>query len=168
VQMGIVGAVAPELCGARWIDVHGHSRDPLTLVELGDSFKILYFFQHWCPGCHEHGFPALQKLTSMLAAHGVGFAVVQTVFEGNNVNTYARLRETQQRYDLRVPFGHAAAGKGEAEPVIMTNFLAGGTPWFVVIAPNGRVVLNAFGINPDRLGATLLQALGVRQAPLAT
>jgi hypothetical protein len=164
-QMGIVGAVAPELRATGWIDVDGQPRDPLTLSELGDSFKILYFFQHWCQGCHERGFPALQKLISMLAGHGIGFAVVQTVFEGNDVNTFERLRETQQRYDIRVPFGHAAAGEGEAEPAIMTNFLAGGTPWFVVIAPNGRVVLNAFEINPEPLGATLLQALGVRQAP---
>jgi hypothetical protein len=161
--MGMINAVAPELSAARWIDVDGQPRDPLRLSKLGGSFKILFFFQYWCHGCHEHGFPALQKLISMLSAHDVGFAVVQTVFEGNEVNTFERLRETQQRYNLRVPFGHAAAEKGEAEPAIMTNFAAGGTPWFVVIAPNGRVVLNEFEINPDRLAAALAQELAVRR-----
>jgi hypothetical protein len=161
-QMGIVSAVAPELRATRWINVDGQPRDPLTLSELGDSFKILYFFQHWCQGCHEHGFPNLQRLISLLAVHGVGFAAVQTVFEGKDVNTFESLRETQQRYDLRVPFGHAAAGEGEAEPVIMTDFATGGTPWFVVIGPNGRVILNAFEINPEWLVAALLQALPVR------
>jgi hypothetical protein len=159
-QAGIVGAIAPELHASGWIDGNGQPREPLRLSELGGSFKILYFFQHWCAGCHEHGFPTLQKLISMLAAYGVGFAAVQTVFEGNDINTAERLRETQQRYDLSVPFGHAAATEGQAEPAIMTDFMTSGTPWFVVIAPNGRVVLNGFEINPDRLGSALLQAVG--------
>lgn len=38
---------APELRVAHWIDADGANRPPLRLADLGDGFKILYFFQHW-------------------------------------------------------------------------------------------------------------------------
>ena len=94
---------APELRVPFWIDGDGNEREPLGLAELGPGHKILYCFQHWCPGCHSSGFPTLVRLTKALAGRGFGFAVVQTVFEGAEVNTVSRLRETQLRYDLRVP-----------------------------------------------------------------
>ena len=40
----------------------GKGAVPLTLDELGQGFRILYFFQDWCPGCHVHGFPTFVKL----------------------------------------------------------------------------------------------------------
>ena len=89
---------APELRVAQWIDAQGKPRAPLTLAELGDGFKVIYCFQHWCAGCHSHGFPALVKLVHALSGtdfgSGYGFAVVQTVFEGAEANTFERLRET--------------------------------------------------------------------------
>ncbi len=83
---------APELRVAQWIDAQGLARAPLTLADLGDGFKVIYCFQHWCAGCHSHGFPALLKLVDALAGAGFGFAVVQTVFEGAQDNTFERLR----------------------------------------------------------------------------
>jgi hypothetical protein len=51
-ETGIVGLPAPQLEHVRWIDENGAERSPLTLAELGRGFKILYFFQDWCAGCH--------------------------------------------------------------------------------------------------------------------
>ncbi len=94
-------------CGCRgWIDGEGRSMAPLKLSDLGDGFKVDLCFQHWCPGCHSHGFPTLQKLIKALGDRGFAFAAVQTVFEGAESNTFERLRETQLRYGLKIPFGH--------------------------------------------------------------
>lgn len=160
-ETGIAGLPAPPLENVRWIDEKGDERSPLTLAELGQGFKILYFFQDWCAGCHRHGFPAFVTLAEELRDKGVGLAAIQTVFEGSEINTFDRLRESQRRYGLRVPFGHAVAdlASGDAAPAIMEAYRSGGTPWFVVIAPDGRVVHDGF----------LLAADGIIQAlrPLA-
>jgi hypothetical protein len=149
---------APELRVAQWIDAMGLARAPLALAELGDGFKVIYCFQHWCAGCHSHGFPALVKLVRALsgadATFGFGFAVVQTVFEGAEANTFERLRETQLRYGLKLPFGHDSpdAAHGTAMvPTVMQDFGTGGTPWFIVINPAGEVVFSDFQIDADRL-----------------
>lgn len=151
---------APELRVAQWIDAQGLARAPLTLAELGDGFKVIYCFQHWCAGCHSHGFPALLKLVGALSGtaagsgSGFGFAVVQTVFEGAEANTFERLRETQLRYSLKLPFGHdwpAASDGAVAIPTVMQDYGTGGTPWFIVINPAGEVVFSDFQIDADRL-----------------
>ena len=148
---------APELRVAQWIDAQGLARAPLTLAELGNGLKVIYCFQHWCAGCHSHGFPALVKLVGALSGtdvgSGFGFAVVQTVFEGFEANTFERLRETQLRYGLKLPFGHdhPAGNPGTAIPTLMQDYGTGGTPWFIVINPAGEVVFSDFQLDADRL-----------------
>jgi hypothetical protein len=150
---GIVGRPAPPLQGIRWIDGDGDEREPLTLAELGPGYVVLYFFQDWCAGCHAHGFPAFVTLAGELGDRGVGLAAIQTVFEGSDVNTFDRLRKNQERYGLRVPFGHAVADPAAAGavPAIMEAYRSGGTPWFVVIAPDGRVIYDGFGLDAEGL-----------------
>jgi thiol-disulfide isomerase/thioredoxin len=152
-ESGIVGLPAPPLENVRWIDDHGDQRSSLTLAKLGRGFRILYFFQDWCAGCHAHGFPTFVTLAEQLRDKDVGFAAIQTVFEGSDVNTFDRLRENQRRYGLRVPFGHAIAepASTDAVPMIMKAYRSGGTPWFVVIAPDGRVAYNGFRLDAESL-----------------
>ena len=141
---------APALRVPTWIDGEGRAREPLALEELGSGYKVLYCFQHWCPGCHASGFPTLVRLTDALAGRAFGFAVVQTVFEGAEVNTVARLRETQLRYALSIPFGHDPAAEGSRLPTIMADYRTGGTPWFIVIDPRGDIIFNDFRLDADR------------------
>ncbi len=156
-EPGIVGLPAPPLENVRWINEDGDERGPLTLAELGTGFNILYFFQDWCAGCHAQGFPTFVVLAEDLRDKGVGLAAIQTVFEGSDVNTFDRLRENQRRYGLRVPFGHAVADPASADavPAIMEAYRSGGTPWFVVIAPDGRVVYDGFRLDAKSLIQTL-------------
>jgi len=148
--IGIQGRVAPDLIVPHWIDESGQPRTPLTLSELGSRYRILFFYQHWCPGCHSHGFPALVELTER-APEDFGLAAVQTVFEGFDVNTADQLGPDQRRYGLRIPFGHDPVSPDGQYSTTMVNYRTGGTPWFVAIDPAGIVVGNGFSIDVDRL-----------------
>lgn len=158
--MSIVGNQAPELRVSIWIDEDGKPRAPLKLADLGPGYKILYCYQHWCAGCHSHGFPTLLRLVDALSGKGFGFAVIQTVFEGAEENTVERLREEQQRYGLRLPFGHDPLRENGLYPTVMEDYRTGGTPWFILIDPKGDVIFSGFHFNADGF----LQALGL-EAP---
>lgn len=147
---------AKELRVNDWIDAAGRRMDkPLRLADLGTGHKLIYCFQHWCPGCHSRGFPTLKRLHAALKDRGVGFAVIQTVFEGSEINTFDKLAVNQARYELDVPFGHDAPVSGQAYPTFMTDYRTGGTPWFTVIDPAGTVVHADFGIDAERLMTAL-------------
>jgi len=140
---------APELRVPWWIDGEGRSMAPLKLADLGDGFKVIFCFQHWCPGCHSHGFPTLQKLIKALGDRGFAFAAVQTVFEGAESNTFERLRETQLRYGLNIPFGHdPAIGRASS---LMADYGTRGTPWFLVIDPLDEVLYSDFELDERQL-----------------
>ena len=50
-QFGSLHQTAPELRVTKWIDENGDDlKTPLKLSDLGDGYKIIYNFQHWCPG----------------------------------------------------------------------------------------------------------------------
>jgi hypothetical protein len=92
-------------------------------------------------------------------SHGFGFAAVQTVFEGSNVNTFERLRENQERYGLKIPFGHDMP-EGARYPSLMTDYRTRGTPWFIVLDPMGEVLHSDFQLDAQ----SLIRALGHDEA----
>lgn len=155
---GSLNQQAPELRVDHWIDGSGQPMEnPLRLADLGDGFKVIYCFQHWCPGCHSHGFPTLQTLHKALAGKGFEFAVIQSVFEGFEENTADKLRATQVKYNLALPFGHDVAPSGAGLSTFMQDYQTGGTPWFTIIDAAGTVVFSDFHLDPDRFLAALNQ-----------
>lgn len=150
---------APELRVQNWIGEDGGSVvTPLRLSDFGTGPKIIFAFQHWCPGCHSHGFPTLQKLYRALSLKGVGFAVIQTVFEGVHENTFEKLRRNQLEYGLPIPFGHDEPPSGASLPTFMEDYSTRGTPWFTVIDPSGRIAFSDFRLDAERLVKGLDQA----------
>ena len=147
---------APELRVDRWIGVDGSDlKTPIKLSDFGIGPKVVFAFQHWCRGCHLHGFPTLQKIHGALESRGVGFAVIQTVFEGAHENTFDKLRINQVEYRLPVAFGHDEPPPGAAFPTFMEDYRTRGTPWFTVINADGRIVFSDFHLDADRLVANL-------------
>ena len=150
--MSLTEQLAPELRVRRWIGGDGGSGvAPLKLSDLGTGPKILFAFQHWCQGSHLHGFPTLQKLHGALSTKGVGFAVIQTVFEGAQENTFEKLRVNQLKYELPVAFGHDEPPAGATLPTFMEDYRTRGTPWFTVIDASGSIVFSDFHLDAGRL-----------------
>jgi thiol-disulfide isomerase/thioredoxin len=139
---------APELRVEQWINADGKElSSPINLSDYEGKFKIIYCYQHWCPGCHSHGLPSLQRLVNEFKDNDkIAFLAVQTVFEGTDVNTFDKLRETQKKYNLDIPFGH---DPGDGRSTIMEDYKTGGTPWFIFIDQENTIVFADFHINPD-------------------
>ncbi len=151
-KYGIEGHQAPELNVPTWVDSLGNKTDPVKLAGYEGKFVVIYCFQAWCPGCHSRGLPALQQMTQALSDNDkVAFLAIQTVFEGQHANTLERLLEIQKEYDLKIPFGHDTGDETTHNiSNTMYHYRTGGTPWFIFIDQQGRVVFNDFHLNVDK------------------
>ena len=155
---GIVGQKAPELKVKQWIDAEGEVSEPVHLADYKGKFVVIYNFQAWCPGCHSRGLPALKKMSDELEDNtNVAFVAIQTVFEGSHANTYERMVEIKDQYDISIPFGHDPDDEGGERDIssTMNNYRSGGTPWFILIDQEGFVVFNDFHLDVDNAIAYL-------------
>lgn len=149
---GIEGQKAPEIELDYWIDANGEPGQ-FSVTESRGKWVFLKCFQNWCPGCHSSGFPTLQAFSKKFADHpDVAIAGIQTVFEGYRSNTLEDVRKLQLRYDLPITMGHDPGNPDTHErPVTMQAYRTGGTPWLILIDPEGVVVYNNFHVNSDSL-----------------
>ncbi len=58
---------------------------------------------------------------------------------------------TQDKYDLPIPMGHDDSIHSDKYPVptTMLEFRSAGTPWVVIIDPEGQVAYNQFHIKKE-------------------
>ena len=149
-SVGIAGQLAPSIHQGEWIDAKGQPVQPPRLSEHTGQTVVLYFFQDWCPGCKEVGFPNLKKMVDALADEPkVQFYAIQTVFEGSFINTPDKVRKNQRDYNLAIPMGHDEGDDDNQVPSAI-RYRSGGTPWMVIIGPDRRVLFNDFNVDPDR------------------
>lgn len=150
---------APDFNVKKWIDANGNKTKAITLSDYQGKFKVVYCFQHWCQGCHIKGLPDLKRMVTALEGNeNVVFLVIQTVFEGHDTNTFDKIRETQKKYDLKIPFGHDAGDDGKSRSNIMMNYQTGGTPWFILIDKKDNIIFADFHLNVTAAIAILKQA----------
>ena len=99
------------------------------------------------------GFPTLKAFSDEFAEHpDVAIAGIQTVFEGFRSNTQDDVRTLQERYELPITMGHDPGNpKGDRHPQTMRKYRTGGTPWLILINPEGKVVFNNFHVNKEKL-----------------
>ena len=151
-KYGIRGYEAPELDIDYWIDGDGKPAS-FSIEESKGKWVFLKCFQNWCPGCHSSGFPTLKAFSDEF--HGnpqVAIAGIQTVFEGFSSNTQDAVRELQQRYDLPVVMGHDPGDPdGIHSSDTMIKYRNGGTPWLILIDPDGVVAFNDFRVDTTKL-----------------
>ncbi len=151
-ERGIEGFIAPEIELDYWIDKEGKPSS-FSVLESRGKWVFLKCFQNWCPGCHSSGFPTLKAFSDRFHDHpDVAIAGIQTVFEGFGSNTVDDVRKLQLRYELPIVMGHDPGDeKTHTPPQTMMNYRTGGTPWLILIAPNGGVVFNDFHVDPKAL-----------------
>ncbi|MFT5468919.1 MAG: thiol-disulfide isomerase/thioredoxin [Verrucomicrobiales bacterium] len=145
---GIAGKNAPSWNIDSWYQLPKDT-ETLDVTDFRGKVLVVYCFQSWCPGCHSHGFPTLKKLVSKFDDdEKVEFVVIQTAFEGLETNSVEKLKPTAERYDLKIPFGHSATRRRDGRSVL-ESYRTGGTPWFIIIDPLGKVQHNGFSIDFD-------------------
>ncbi|MCH7870168.1 MAG: TlpA family protein disulfide reductase [Planctomycetes bacterium] len=139
---GILNKPAPGWGVKKWLNLADGVRS-LDVSDFKGKVLYLYCFQSWCPGCHSHGFPTLQKMIKRYQGNDdVVFVAVQTVFEGFGSNTFEHAKRIAKRYDLDIPIGQSGEN-GKRSP-LMRAYRTGGTPWTVIIDRNGVVRFNDF------------------------
>jgi thiol-disulfide isomerase/thioredoxin len=162
-EPGIVGRKAPQPQSEFWIDAHGQPTQ-FNMQQQAGKWVHLKFWQSWCPGCHAHGFPALQAFSAAFAKEPrVVTVALQTVFEGFWSNTAGKVRSTQQRYQLPIIFGHDPASNKSGAGT-MQLYRSGGTPWHVIVNPQGVVVFNGFQINTEAAISHIKAQLALKSA----
>lgn len=141
---GILGLPAPEWGVAQWVNLPPGT-NTLDIGDYKGRTLYLYGFQSWCPGCHAHGFPTLQKIIEHFGNDPkIGIVAIQTTFEGFGTNTFDRAKEVARRYGLKIPVGQSGS-TGEPSS-FMRSYRTGGTPWIIIIGPDGVVRYNDFHI----------------------
>lgn len=163
---GIINQTAPDLGVTQWVSAAGEPMESYGLNQMPGPYKAIFCFQDACPGCHLTGFPSFVKLVEAFrGSQLVSFAAVQTVFEDFEANSFDRVAANQLKYALPIPFGHDA-GQGVGS-VLMQRYRNGGTPWFIVIDPEGVVIYNHFTIDAEKLTAQLKREGLARLGPTA-
>lgn len=160
-KYGIRGHEAPELGVSYWIDANGERSD-FSIDDSKGKWVFLKCFQNWCPGCHSSGFPSLKAFADEFHDHPkVAIAGIQTVFEGFSTNTRAAVRELQVRYELPIMMGHDPGDpNGLKISDTMLKYRTGGTPWLILIDPDGVVAFNDFRVDSGRLIEFMREQVG--------
>ncbi len=158
---GILGQPAPPLAAQTWIDANG---EPTTfdMAEIRGRWTLVECFQSWCPACRSHGLPDTARIAELLADEPrVALIGIQTVFEGFEVNTAESLPAIQMEYGLPIKMGHDPGDpNGNPYSLTMQRYRTGGTPWAVVINPQGVVVFNDYFVNVEGFVSLVRRELG--------
>jgi thiol-disulfide isomerase/thioredoxin len=160
---GISGNPAPKWDVPEWRQLP-EGKESLDIDDFKDKVLYLFCFQSWCPGCHSRGFPTLQALIKKYEGdEQVAFVAVQTVFEGFGVNSSDRAWETARKYKLQIPIGHS--GSADKRSVLMQRYRTRGTPWTIIVDPEGRVVFDDFHIEAGTASKLIEKHRGKKPAP---
>lgn len=139
---GIMNQKAPEFNVDEWVQF---DKKIPNIKDYKNKVLYIYGFQSWCPGCHAHGFPTLNKLSTYYKNDkDVKFVAIQTSFEGFNYNTADAAKKIIKRYNLTMPV--AQSGINGKRSQFMIDYKTGGTPWAIIIDKEGVVRFNSFHI----------------------
>lgn len=145
---GILNQPAPKWEVKQWFNLPD-GKQALEVADLRNKVIYLYCFQSWCPGCHSHGFPTLQRVIEQFKDDpNVAIVAVQTTFEGFSHNGIRQAKKVAKQYELTIPVGQSGAPSERSK--LMVNYRTGGTPWTVIIDCNGIVRYNDFHIQPQQ------------------
>ncbi len=134
-----------ELLNLKWYD----SKDKVHKLSEKDFSKkitVLKFFKSNCPGCLSFGLPLAKKVSDHYKSDTkVQVLIAQTVFSGFRTNTKSKLKDIRKRFNLDVLMAQDdLGGKGSS---LIGKYRAQGTPWFVILDENGKVLLSDYRVS---------------------
>jgi len=143
---GIQGEAAPLLGVNNWIQLP-EGKETLEITDYKGKTVVMLLFQDTCEACHKRAFPTLKMLVDKFGdREELAFLAIQTPFEDFSDNTESKLQPTAEEFGLTIPFGHLAKTPGFRS--INVEYKTGGTPWWVIVDPDGVVDYNGFYLNP--------------------
>ncbi len=154
---GIAGKKAPPLALTNWINLpEGQTR--LDIPDFKGKYLVMLFFQHWCEASQKEAFPTLQTLIKQFEGEkNVAFLAVQTAFQGYTTNSEDKLKVDAQEFGLTIPMGHSPKLPGVYS--VSLGYNTGGTPWWVIVTPDGVVEYNGHYLNPEEAEKNLRNLL---------
>lgn len=72
---------------------------------------------------------------------------MQTTFGGFASDGPEQAKQTAERYKLAIPVGHS--GRAKEPSTVMQRHRTGGTPWTVIVAPDGTAKYDDFHITAE-------------------
>ena len=163
-EPGIRGREAPPWTVDRWFNLPAGA-DAVDVGDFRGKVVYLFFFQHRCPACHEHGFPTLKAVEAHFADDDdVVFVAIQTTWRGVSADTADKALPTVLKYGMDIPVGHAGNGADGSGPGIMETYRTPGTPWTVIVDREGIVQFDYWGIDVDK-AVNLVEVLLAERPP---
>lgn len=147
VQSGIQGLEAPPLGVKSWIQLP-EGMETLDISDYKGKTVVMLLFQSTCEACQKRAFPTLKILVDKFGkTEKIAFLAIQTPFEDFSDNTESKIQASAEKFGLKIPFGHLAKTPGFYS--VNTAYKTGGTPWWVIVNPLGKVDYNGFYLNPE-------------------
>lgn len=142
-EFGIVGENAPHFKVGYWWDEHGNSSN-YYVTDFSGKMLIIFCWSDWCPACKSHGYDEMLALQDKyLDNPEVEMIAIQTVFEGKMQNNKSKVKKVREKYGFKIPMGHDEGDEdSEYRSSILKDYKTAGTPWFIVIDKDGRVIFN--------------------------
>ncbi len=147
----LIGQQAKKFDVDSWVQTY---KNDLDIDDFKGKVLYLYGFQSWCPGCHSHGFPTLDKLSKIYKDDkNVAFVAIQTTFEGFSSNDENAAKKIVKKYNLTMPVGQS--GVDGVRSRFMRNYRTGGTPWTIIIDKQGIIRFSNFHLSVDEAVALI-------------
>jgi len=157
-------AKKPPTTPSLQVDKWANLPDGQDSMPLDGKVTVVLGFSHWCGACHQFGIPVHQALEAVYADQAeVQFAYVQPDF-GNLPGSAFRLGLMDiEKAGLNGAYGMEYR-KGELPPALVGKYGMQGTPWTLVIGPDGRVLYSDFTTEPETLVNVISAGVAKAQA----
>ncbi len=132
---------AQEFFGLEWFDKNKKKLPHIRLKDLKGKLTFINVFLKTCPGCPK-SHKIFKKLTEKYKSRkDIQFLGVQSVSYGHKQNSEKELHTIREKYGYDFPMAQ------DNQAVIIMQYGAGGTPWNIVLGPEGQIEHNYFFIS---------------------
>ncbi|HOS48595.1 MAG TPA: hypothetical protein PLG57_08150 [Bacteroidia bacterium] len=147
---GILGMSAPELRIGTWIDHSGCPMDPPSFIQLLGKTKVIFCYQPNCRGSIGIGLPIMKKLIEVTSNNpDVEVMAVQTIFNFPYDHPPHKLPTIQKELQMPIPIGYTNHRTNEEACHFISDYNVVGTPWYIFIDANNKVIYNHYYITLD-------------------